>query len=66
MERFENDIITYKNENGIEYIQFKRLLEHGIKHGYTLKKEGIAKIYKTINYEVLSGIGERVPRIFVD
>ena len=41
MERFENDIITYKNENGIEYIQFKRLLEHGIKHGYTLKKEGI-------------------------
>ena len=31
-----------------------------------IKLEDIAKIYKTINYEVLSGIGERVPRIFVD
>jgi alanine racemase len=28
--------------------------------------EDIAKIYDTINYEVLSGIGERVPRVFID
>ena len=28
--------------------------------------EDIANIYDTINYEVLAGIGERVPRIFVD
>lgn len=28
--------------------------------------EDIANIYDTINYEVLSGIGERVPRVFVD
>lgn len=28
--------------------------------------EDIALIYDTINYEVLSGIGERVPRIFID
>ena len=28
--------------------------------------EDIASIYDTINYEVLSGIGERVPRVFID
>ena len=28
--------------------------------------EDIALIYDTINYEVLSGIGERVPRVFID
>jgi alanine racemase len=28
--------------------------------------EDIANIYDTINYEVLSGIGERVPRLFID
>lgn len=33
--------IIIKNENGIEYIQFKKLLDLGIKHAYTLKGEGI-------------------------
>lgn len=28
--------------------------------------EDIACIYQTINYEVISGIGERVPRVFID
>ncbi len=28
--------------------------------------EDIAKVYDTINYEVISGIGERVPRVFID
>ena len=37
----ENDNIIYKNKNGIEYIQFKKLLEFGIKHAYTLKGENI-------------------------
>lgn len=41
MKKFGNDNIIYKNGNGIEYIQFKKLLEHGIKHAYTLKSEGI-------------------------
>lgn len=36
-----NEQIIYKKENGIEYIQFKRLLELGIKHAYTLKGENI-------------------------
>lgn len=33
--------IIYKNANGIEYIQFKKLLEFGINHCYTLKGENI-------------------------
>lgn len=37
----ENNNIVYKNNNGIEYIQFKRLLELGIKHAYTLKGENV-------------------------
>ena len=41
MNKLGNDNIIIKKENGIEYIQFKRLLEHGIKHAYTLKGEGI-------------------------
>ena len=41
MNKLGNDNIIIKKENGIEYIQFKRLLEHGIKHAYTLKVEGI-------------------------
>lgn len=41
MKNFGNDNIVIKKGNGIEYIQFKRLLEHGIKHAYTLKGEGI-------------------------
>lgn len=36
----EKNVIV-KKENGIEYIQFKKLLELGIKHAYTLKGEGI-------------------------
>ena len=31
-----------------------------------IKLEELADIYETINYEVLSGIGERVPRVFID
>lgn len=41
MEKLGNDNIVIKQGNGIEYIQFKRLLDYGIKHAYTLKKEGI-------------------------
>lgn len=41
MNKLENDNIVVKQGKGIEYIQFKRLLEHGIKHAYTLKGEGI-------------------------
>lgn len=33
--------IIYQKKNGIEYIQFKRLLDYGIKHAYTLKKDDI-------------------------
>ena len=41
MNKLGNDNIVIKQGKGIEYIQFKRLLEHGIKHAYTLKGEGI-------------------------
>ncbi len=33
--------IIYVKDNGIEYIQFKRLLQYGVKHAYTLKSEDI-------------------------
>ena len=39
MSKLGNDNIVIKKRNGIEYIQFKKLLEHGIKHAYTLKDE---------------------------
>ena len=35
------DIIIKENSNGIKYLQFKRLLDYGIKHAYTLKKDEI-------------------------
>ena len=38
---FDNDDIIYNSNLGIEYIQFKKLLEYGIKHAYTLKGENI-------------------------
>lgn len=41
MFNIQNEKIIYNNKNGIEYIQFKRLLELGIKHAYTLKGDGI-------------------------
>ena len=41
MNNLGNDNIIIKKGDGIEYIQFKRLLEHGIKHAYTLKCDGI-------------------------
>ena len=41
MKKLGNDNIIIKQGNDIEYIQFKRLLDYGIKHAYTLKKEGI-------------------------
>lgn len=41
MDIFNNSNIIYNNKNGIEYIQYKRLLDLGIKHAYTLKGENI-------------------------
>lgn len=38
---FENEEIVYSNYEGLEYIQFKKLLEFGIKHAYTLKSKDI-------------------------
>lgn len=61
----DNDIIVCKEYNGIQYIQFKKLLEFGIKHAYTLKgeninfrskskeeKESYSKIYEAIGLNV--------------
>ena len=41
MFNLKNDEIIYVQKEGIEYIQFKKLLEYGVKHAYTLKTEGI-------------------------
>ncbi len=60
-----NQEIIYNEKEGIEYIQFKKLLEYGIKHAYTLKGEGInfrsnskeakesyEKIFKALNLDI--------------
>ena len=36
-----NDQIIFDEKNGLKYMQFKKLLELGIKHLYTLKSDGI-------------------------
>lgn len=42
MNRIEtNDTIIYNKGGEIEYIQFRRLLDHGIRHAYTLKGDDI-------------------------
>ncbi len=54
-----NQEIIFKNENGIEYIQFKRLLDLGVKHAYTLKGENInfssKSEYKQKSFEKICG-----------
>lgn len=41
MFNLKNEEIIYVQKEGIEYIQFKKLLKYGIKHAYTLKSDGI-------------------------
>lgn len=41
MFNLKDDEIIYVKKEGIEYIQFKKLLKYGIKHAYTLKNDGI-------------------------
>ena len=41
MFNLKNEEIIYVKKEGIEYIQFKKLLKYGVKHAYTLKSEGI-------------------------
>lgn len=36
-----NDEIIFKEQNGLKYMQFKKLLDLGINHLYTLKSDGI-------------------------
>ena len=43
----DNNDIVIKDEKGIKYLQFKKLLEYGIKHAYTLSVEGIDFSFKT-------------------
>lgn len=43
----DNKDIVIKNEKGIKYLQFKKLLEYGIKHAYTLSVEGVDFSFKT-------------------
>ena len=43
----DNNNIVIKNEKGIKYLQFKKLLEYGIKHAYTLSVEGVDFSFKT-------------------
>lgn len=41
----QSEEIIYNNKNGIEYIQFKKLLDLNVKHAYTLKGEGLDFYY---------------------
>lgn len=37
MRDLSNDIVIHKSEGGFEFLQFRKLLELGVKHGYSLK-----------------------------
>lgn len=41
MFNLKSEEIIYVQKEGIEYIQFKKLLKYGVKHAYTLKSDGI-------------------------
>ena len=41
MFHFKEEEMIYVQKEGIEYIQFKKLLKYGVKHAYTLKSDGI-------------------------
>lgn len=60
-----NNQIVLKKTEEIEYLQFKRLLEHGIKHAYTLKadklnfrsdndleKDSFLKLYNAVGLDI--------------
>ena len=64
--KLNNEIIVNKTK-GIEYIQFKRLLDEGIKHAYTLKgadlnfrtnspeeKESYRRVYEALGLDIQS------------
>ena len=57
---FKNDEILYLEKEGINYIQFKRLLKYGIKHAYTFKSAGIDFSFNqdknSFSYEKLANI----------
>lgn len=48
MRDISNEQVIQVSKNGINYIQFRKLLELGIKHAYTLKSENI--IFKESGY----------------
>lgn len=37
MKDLSNEVVVQKSENGFEFLQFRKLLELGVKHAYTLK-----------------------------
>ena len=37
MKDLSNDVVIHKRENGFEFLQFRKLLELGVNHAYTLK-----------------------------
>lgn len=47
----DNNDIIIKNEKGIKYLQFKKLLEYGIKHAYTLSVDGIDFSFKKESHD---------------
>lgn len=58
----ENDNIIIKSFEGLRYLQFKRLLDLGIKHAYTLKSDGYdfshGEEEEPNSYDVLSRVLE--------
>ena len=62
---YQNDEIIYNQKGGIEYIQFKRLLDFNVKHAYTLKNsvldfgynsglefESYEKLFSVLNLDI--------------
>lgn len=39
MRNLSNDVVVHKSEGGFEFLQFRKLLELGVKHAYSLKPQ---------------------------
>ena len=46
MRDLSNDIVIQKNKNGMNYLQFKKLLELNVKHAYALKGDFFLNVPK--------------------
>lgn len=62
MRDLENEVVVHRREDGFEFLQFRKLLELGVKHAYTLKPH----FFNTRPGVVSSETRDRAIRNYVD